>query len=240
MKRVQLESPFKGLNWENTEFNLKYAHACVADCLMKGEAPFASHIMYTVATNDKNPVERAFGINAGLTFLKFADKSVVYTDLGVSEGMKKGIDEAYRLGIEVEFRKLPAKTMLNLLSTHPEIQQNHHDLKSIIDKSCDDLVSAISNAYDIHDGKTLKQHFLEILEEQQLSDGDEIKLTYSLYRLFANKDDIYAFYLDDNLNVELNDNTKAKVYSDSLKSMNEWFKEEYKEQIDEAKKRYIK
>ena len=106
MKIVQLESPFKGVNWERTEFNEAYAHACIADSLSRGETPFASHILYTKATNDMNPIERAFGIEAGLNFLKVASKSVVYTDFGISKGMEFGIQRAIELNIEVEFRNL--------------------------------------------------------------------------------------------------------------------------------------
>ena len=39
MKLVIVESPFAG----DTERNIRYARACLADCLRRGEAPFASH-----------------------------------------------------------------------------------------------------------------------------------------------------------------------------------------------------
>lgn len=107
MKRVQLESPFRGNNYEHTEFNIAYAHACIADCLARGEAPFASHILYTVATDDKDPIQRQFGIQAGFTFLDIVEKSVIYYDFGISKGMEYGIEEATKKGIPVEFRTLP-------------------------------------------------------------------------------------------------------------------------------------
>ena len=43
MELVVLESPFAG----NVEMNIHYARACMADCLARGEAPFASHLLYT-------------------------------------------------------------------------------------------------------------------------------------------------------------------------------------------------
>lgn len=116
MKRVQLESPYRGNNYEQTELNIEYAHLCIADCLSRNEAPFASHILYTKATDDTNPVERAFGIEAGFAFLAIAEKSVVYTDFGISEGMKKGIQRALDLQLDVEYRKLPEEVMHKLIT----------------------------------------------------------------------------------------------------------------------------
>jgi hypothetical protein len=40
---VVVESPYAG----NIERNLRYLRACMADCLRRGEAPFASHGLYT-------------------------------------------------------------------------------------------------------------------------------------------------------------------------------------------------
>jgi hypothetical protein len=46
------------------------------------------------------------GVDAGLAWRAVADASVVYTDRGVSDGMKYGIDAARRAGIPVEYRVL--------------------------------------------------------------------------------------------------------------------------------------
>lgn len=43
MKRVILESPYAG----DVERNLTYARECVRDSLSRGEAPIASHLLYT-------------------------------------------------------------------------------------------------------------------------------------------------------------------------------------------------
>lgn len=104
MRTVIIESPFAG----DVEINIKYARACMRDCLSRGEAPFASHLLYTQdgVLNDGDPIERALGIAAGLAIGTKLDATVVYTDLGVSQGMEKGIDRARKEGKPIEYRAL--------------------------------------------------------------------------------------------------------------------------------------
>lgn len=104
MKLVIVESPFAG----DVEANIKYARACVRDSLSRGEAPIASHLLYTQEgiLNDDIPDERQWGIDAGLAWRKVAEASVVYTDRGISKGMEYGIAAATAAGIPVEYRKL--------------------------------------------------------------------------------------------------------------------------------------
>lgn len=104
---VQLESPYKGVNGYNPDAT-KYLAAALRDCLQRGEAPFASHAIYTLdgVLNDTIPAEREQGIEAGLAWLNAVHKSVVYTDLGVSTGMKTGIERALDRGLIVEYRSL--------------------------------------------------------------------------------------------------------------------------------------
>lgn len=92
MRLVIVESPYAG----DIEKNVRYARACMADCIRRGEAPFASHLLYTQEgiLRDDVPGERKLGIDAGFAWGKKADATVVYTDLGISPGMQKGIDEA--------------------------------------------------------------------------------------------------------------------------------------------------
>lgn len=101
---VVLESPYAG----DVEENIEYARECVKDSLMRGEAPIASHLLYTQTgiLDDTIPEERTLGITAGLSWLKRADASVVYTDLGISAGMKLGIAKANSHGLEVIFRSI--------------------------------------------------------------------------------------------------------------------------------------
>lgn len=104
MRRVILESPFAG----NVEDNTRYARACVVDCLRRGEAPLASHLLYTQpgVLCDQTPAERALGIEAGLAWMRFADAVVFYMDLGSSRGMDSAVSLASVMGLEVEHRNL--------------------------------------------------------------------------------------------------------------------------------------
>ncbi len=85
MKRVVLESPYAG----DIDRNVAYARRCVRDCLKRGEAPIASHLLFTQPgiLKDDAPDERALGIAAGLVWCEVADMSVFYTDYGWSNGM---------------------------------------------------------------------------------------------------------------------------------------------------------
>ena len=104
MRRVVVESPFAG----DIEANLKYARACLRDCLMRGESPVASHLLLTQdgILNDADPIERAVGINAGHAWMRGAHDVVVYTDRGISEGMKAGIKSAELHKLNIEYRSI--------------------------------------------------------------------------------------------------------------------------------------
>lgn len=105
---VLLESPFAG----NVERNIAYARACLRDSLLRGEAPLASHLLYTQegVLDDNEPDERTLGIEAGLAWGKRADMTAVYTDLGVSNGMLEGIARAKAEGRRIEYRRLHAES----------------------------------------------------------------------------------------------------------------------------------
>ena len=111
MRLVIVESPFAHDKYDVEKFVyvLMYVRACLRDCLMRGEAPYASHALYTQdgVLDDWNPDQRALGIEAGFAWGAKADLRAVYTDLGVSPGMLKGIDEARKIGQAVEYRTVP-------------------------------------------------------------------------------------------------------------------------------------
>jgi hypothetical protein len=102
MGLVILESPYAG----DVERNKDYARKCLLDSLMRGEAPIASHLLYTQVLNDSDASERELGIEAGLSFGKLADRTVVYADYGISSGMKIGIDHAEIMGRPVMYRRI--------------------------------------------------------------------------------------------------------------------------------------
>jgi len=99
---VVIETPFKG----HGQKGIEYAQKALKDSLLRGEYPFASHLLYTQVLDDKNPEERNLGIEAGLTWCKNADLTAVYIDLGISEGMIEGILDAQKEGRKIEFRTL--------------------------------------------------------------------------------------------------------------------------------------
>lgn len=107
MKLVILESPFAG----EVARNKLYARLCMHECLSKGEAPFASHLLYTQPNvlNDEIPGERKLGIDAGLVWGKQAELTVVYEDFGISDGMKYGIKNAEEAGRKIEYRFLDSE-----------------------------------------------------------------------------------------------------------------------------------
>jgi hypothetical protein len=107
MRRVIVESPYAG-NFVQRWHNRRYARACLHDCLKRGEAPFASHLLYTQpgVLRDGVELERKLGIQAGLAWGMWANATVVYTDRGISAGMHSGIGEAERVGRIIEYRKL--------------------------------------------------------------------------------------------------------------------------------------
>jgi len=61
---VIIESPYAG----DQKLNTEYARQCMRDCLNRGEAPFASHLLYTQVIDEKKTKERNLGIQAGLDF----------------------------------------------------------------------------------------------------------------------------------------------------------------------------
>jgi hypothetical protein len=120
MTRVLVESPYapppcpededkEAWDHRHLLLHLCYLRAAMADCFARGEAPFASHGLYTQpgVLRDGVPRERALGIEGGLAWGRAADRTIVYTDLGISRGMKYGIDRAKSESRPIEYRTLP-------------------------------------------------------------------------------------------------------------------------------------
>ena len=106
MDTVLIESPYRGDSYENTGQNVLYARACLLDSLRRGEAPFASHLLYTQVLDDTDPEQRTLGINAGLAIGLRCTISAVYYDRGISGGILMGINAARSVGRKVELRAL--------------------------------------------------------------------------------------------------------------------------------------
>lgn len=87
MNRVVIESPLRG----DRELNKLYARVCALDCLIRGEAPYASHLFFDHddLLDDEVPQQRELGILAGFAWGAAADLRVYYLDLGESAGMRR-------------------------------------------------------------------------------------------------------------------------------------------------------
>ncbi|HXN74901.1 MAG TPA: hypothetical protein VN855_00230 [Candidatus Acidoferrum sp.] len=118
MKKAVLESPFAG----KVERNVAYAKLCVRDMLLHGEAPIASHLLFTQpgVLDDNNPEQRKLGIAAGHAWTEIADYIVVYIDFGFSSGMDAGIRQAALNGTPIEFRRLPVEQLVKLKEQYPD------------------------------------------------------------------------------------------------------------------------
>ena len=108
MTRIILESPYAAPTPEGIERNVAYARACLRDSLLRGEAPIASHLLYTHpgVLRDDVPDERAMGIAAGLAWRAVTERWVFYVDLGWSRGMLAAREMAEREGHPIERRIL--------------------------------------------------------------------------------------------------------------------------------------
>lgn len=112
MKTVVIESPLgtrldgTRCTWTEMQRNIAYAQACLRDSLERGEAPFASHLLYPQVYDDATPSERRRGMNAGLVLSDRLGMTAVYEDRGITSGMVEGIERAKKIKRPVEYRRL--------------------------------------------------------------------------------------------------------------------------------------
>lgn len=101
-----LESPFAASDFATVEEHETYARAAMRDMLMRYEAPFASHLLYTQpgVLRDDVPKERAHGIVAGFAWSGAANRRVWYCNYGFSKGMRLAHKDAKSIGQEMLFR----------------------------------------------------------------------------------------------------------------------------------------
>lgn len=118
MKRVIIESPYAGTR-KQIQKNIDYARACMRDSLSRGEAPFASHLLYTQdgILDDTKEDERMTGMEAGFEWGETAELIAVYVDNGISPGMEKGIKRWNELGIPKEMRSLVSDPLIKQIET---------------------------------------------------------------------------------------------------------------------------
>ena len=112
---VILETPFMGVvkgdgdTPHSQAFNERYLNAALHDSLLRGEAPFASHGLYTRfgVLDDNIPAERELGMTTGWHVMQRASYVIVYGDLGFSSGMVRGCIAALKAGHKLKARFLP-------------------------------------------------------------------------------------------------------------------------------------
>ena len=123
MKLVVIETPFAAPSEELRERNAEYLKAAMLDSLDRGEAPYASHALYTQFLDDDIPGERRLGMEAGFAWGSRADEIAVYTDLGISRGMREGIARALANGKRVDFRSLGSEWFLRGSGLPPSLSK---------------------------------------------------------------------------------------------------------------------
>lgn len=101
---VIVESPFGG----DVEYNIAYAKRAVHDCMTRGEAPIASHLLFTQpgVLDDDKPEERTLGIACGLAWYQAKVMVAAYVDLGISPGMKDALEYADATYTPIEYRTI--------------------------------------------------------------------------------------------------------------------------------------
>jgi hypothetical protein len=108
MRLVVIESPYAAnpAVHGTVEMHVDYARRCMADSLMRGEAPIASHLLYTQPgiLNDAVAVERAIGIKAGLEWGARGDMIAFYLDYGWSPGMRDAEQHWIARGKHCDYR----------------------------------------------------------------------------------------------------------------------------------------
>jgi hypothetical protein len=173
LRFVDIESPYSADTPEGIIKNIRYARACVFDCLSKNEIPYASHLFFTQPgiLDDNSPTERMRGIIAGKAVIKKLEAvTVVYTDQGISRGMQIGIEMAEKEGRKVEYRSLGKNWEEEFA-----IRENGHSHIGIwlreskssepADKSEEIMTIYIAGPYtpqgDLHDAARIAHHNVE-------------------------------------------------------------------------------
>ena len=156
LTKVILESRFSADTTEGLVRNNKFTLACMRDCFLKGEAPYASHVIYaqTHILDDFIANERALGMHAGFLWGDLGEKTVVYTDLGISTGMKMGIEHANLMNRKIEFRELGfipkvSSEEIDLENKRLNLQKQYlNELKSSLHSQDDMCLSRLKRKYD--------------------------------------------------------------------------------------------
>lgn len=94
---------------ETRDRNASYAQAAASDVIALGEVPLSVELFYsTVGSSPTDPSARAMMIEARQELTDTAAEAiVVYSDLGLDDGMRSQIADAVLSDKPVEYRTLP-------------------------------------------------------------------------------------------------------------------------------------
>lgn len=96
-ERVFICSRFAG----DIEHNIDIAKRICLMAVESGLAPFAPHLLYTKFLDDADPIQRKLGISMGLCFMNVCNEVWVYIGEGISDGMRRELQHARKLGMKV-------------------------------------------------------------------------------------------------------------------------------------------
>lgn len=108
MKKIFICSAYRGDIDGNIEKAKEYCRWAAVEC---GVIPIAPHLFFPQFLDDDVETERELGINMGLSLLKECSELWYFGD-SITEGMKKEIDTAVKLGIPV--RHVPEIEIQNI------------------------------------------------------------------------------------------------------------------------------
>lgn len=106
---VIIESPYGSDDPIEVLKNETYLRAVLRFCLLRGQAPFASHGLYTLpgVLDDRNGDQRKRGMKAGFAVAELFKKRIFFTQRGISSGMVDGANEARKLNQTIESEIIP-------------------------------------------------------------------------------------------------------------------------------------
>lgn len=140
MKRVIVESPLGAVSREGIEKNKIYAKRCMWDSFKRGEAPFASHLLYAqeLLLDDMDKQERELGIAAGFAWGEVADLVALYVDFGVSKGMFLGLNNAI-------FHAIPEIVVRSIKSGKQIVIHSPDELQEAVSEVTAGVVSIVAH-----------------------------------------------------------------------------------------------
>lgn len=104
MQKVIVETPYSS----DRPLNIAYLKACLRNCILRNESPYASHWMIAESgiLNEDDPAERKLGIELGHLWITHDNTSIFYLDRGFSHGMALGLQARLRIDRKFIFRIL--------------------------------------------------------------------------------------------------------------------------------------